>query len=669
MKNKLLNIIGIIAVLGAIFFATTGDKNMPGKFNLNALESAEQNVAAAIDDARNAVENLVKIKNKTYMNFVRPYMDIDAKLDSVVHPIIHLDMVNNSDETQKIVNAILPMISDFSSDMARHRGVYQGMLDIKNSEYDSLNAAQKKLIDDSIKAFRVSGIDLPADKQKKLKEISALVSQLSNDFSNNIIAANKLNKIKIVDEKLLGEMPQSDKDAARVDDGWEFSLLAPSYAPFMEYVTDRDLREKMYKNYVTRAMENEKIIPQILALRDEYAKILGFENHAQLAFVFRDAKSPAMAAEYLNKIANTAKPAALREFSELNDFAGFDIKPWDTGFYSRLLKQKKYSLTDAETKPYFEMNATINGVMDVLANMFDIKFQERKVPIWNDNAKYFDVMENGRIIAGLYIDLQSRESKQSGAWMDDLKAHYVDSAGNEHLSEIVVVGNFPAATADTPSLLKTSDVSTFFHEMGHAVHGLLTRVAERDMAGTNVDRDVVEFPSQFLEAFWNNKTVLKKIGRHYQTGKVIPDDLIERIIAADRFQRAMFIVRQLEFGIFDLQLHQLGAVTADTVQKTLDDVRKSVAVIKYPDYNKFQNTFSHIFAGGYSAGYYSYMWAENMAADAYLAFKGNPFNTELMSRYRNTILANGGEKDMSDLYMDFLGRAPNPNSLLKFYGF
>ncbi|MBN1324881.1 MAG: M3 family metallopeptidase [Alphaproteobacteria bacterium] len=670
MKNKFLNIIGIIGVIIAIAITIfiKKEETMLGKFNLNALENAEQIVNDSVAKARKETEDLVSIKDKTYMNFLRPLMDIDAKLQQITFPIYHLNDVNNSLETQKIVDAILPVLSNYSSDMVRHKGIYNGVLYIKKNEYETLNFEQKKVVDDSIKGFEIAGVALPEDKQKQLKEIASKLSKLSNDFSNNIIAANKKNKILITDENILGEMPASDKTAAKTKDGWEFSLLAPSFIPFMKYVTDRKLREEMYKNSSTRAPENEKLIPEILKLRNEKAKILGFKNYADLAFQFRDAKLPATAEKYLYSIAEIAKPAAQKEFSELKEFSKIDIESWDIAYYSRILQKERYSLDEAETKPYFEMNETIDGVMSVISEILDIKFKPRNADIWDPNVRYFDVLRDNKIIAGLYLDLQTRESKKSGAWANNMSVHHRDKENKEHLAEAIIVANFPVGTKDNPSLLTLNDLSTLFHEMGHAVHLMLSTVDERDVSGYDVDWDVVEFPSQFLESFWLNKTVLKKIGKHYKTGEIIPDDLIERVIAADHFQKGMHLVRQLEFGIFDLELYQKENLTVENVQSILDDVRKRVAVIKIPDYNKFQNTFSHIFVGGYAAGYYSYLWAESLAADAYMAFDGNPFNKELAHKYRDTVLAFGDSKPMSELYIEFLGRNPKPESLLQYYG-
>ncbi|MDR0727008.1 MAG: M3 family metallopeptidase, partial [Rickettsiales bacterium] len=345
---------------------------MLGNFNLKALENAEQRILDIIATARAKTEELVKIDNKTYMNFVRPLMDLDIEIKKVYAPVNHLDMVNNSDETKKIIEATLPTMSDYSSDMSRHKGIYEGILEIKKKEYNSLTIAQKRVLDESIKGFEIAGIALPKDQQKRLKEISAEIAKLSNDFSNNVIESNKKNKIKVTDEAILGEMPQSDRDSAKIEDGWEFSMLAPSFGPFMDYVTDRNLREQMYKNYTTRAPENEQIIPQILALRDEEAKILGFKNYAELALQFRDAKVPERAHQYLLNLVNIAKPFAEKDMADLKEYAGFDLQPWDYSFYSRKLQKEKYDLDESEIKPYFEGDATMRGMLEIASEMFGI---------------------------------------------------------------------------------------------------------------------------------------------------------------------------------------------------------------------------------------------------------------------------------------------------------
>ncbi|NMA32344.1 MAG: M3 family metallopeptidase, partial [Alphaproteobacteria bacterium] len=447
MKNKTLNIIGILAVIVAAFFAVQkykGNKIMQeqiGNFNLNALENAVEKVKQSVEKTRAGVEQIVAFPNKTYMNFVRALQDNSNELHEITYPIYHLNAVMHSEETEKIINEILPILSNFSSDMARHKGIYQGFLEIKKSEYENLTDEQKKVIDDSIRDFKIAGIDLPPEKQERLKQINVKLSKLSQDFSNNVIAANKKFSIKITDEKLLGDMPQSDKDANKIKDGWEFSLLAPSYIPFMTYVLNRDLRSKMHRAYMTRAPENEKLIPQILSLHQNIAKILGYKNYAELAFENRSAPNPKEVKDFLQRIADTARPQALKELEELKLRAAKDgikdFSPWDNLYYSNKILKEKYNLDENETKPYFEANATTKRIFNLLEEMFDIKFIERKVPLWHQTANYFDVKKDGKIIGGFYVDLQTRQEKQSGAWENGFHTRHLNSQNEICLPEVV----------------------------------------------------------------------------------------------------------------------------------------------------------------------------------------------------------------------------------------
>jgi oligopeptidase A len=676
VKHKLLNIIGIIAIVIAAVLAvyikgSCMNSNL-GYFPDNALENAVLRVDNAVKDARAQIENLANNPDKTYMNFVRAFMDVDAELDAIINPIEHLDNINHSSDTQKIMDATIPILSEFSSDMSRHKGLYDGYLYVKQNEYESLTPTQKKLVDDTIRNFEIAGVNLPPAQQARLKEISSRRAKLSNDFQNNVIAANQKYKVIIDDESKLGEMPDTDRAAAKVDGGYEFSLLDPSYLAFMTYVNDRTLRQDMHKARVTRAPENEKLIPEMLALRQEMAKILGYKNIAELIFEDRAAPSPKAAQEFLNNLANSAVPYAKKDWAELAARASTDgvndLQPWDNAYYSRIVQKEKYDVSDAETKPYFELNTTVDGMLDIMQDVFDVKFVARKVMLWHPDAAYYDVVRNGRVIAGFYTDLTTRETKGPGAHEHTYHYYYKDANGTEHLPEVFIVANFPQQKDGAPSLLTLDNVRTLFHETGHAMMDLLSRVDERALSGNNVDWDVVEFPSQFLESFWNSPNVLKRIGRHYKTGEQIPDDLAMRIKRAENFQMGMFIVRQLEFGIFDLDIHTQHDLSSTDVQKSLDSVRSRVAVVPSMPYDKFQNTFLHIFAGSYAAGYYSYQWANALAADAYIAFDGNLFNKELACKYRDIVLAQGGSKKMDEIYREFLGRDPRPESLLEFYG-
>jgi len=686
MKHKLLNIIAIVAVAitaaFAIYMKGNCMKTELGYFPQNALENATPRVNAAIDTARARVDELAAIPDKTYMNFVRPLMDADAALNDVWLPMNHLDSVMHSDETKKIMGEILPLLAAYSTDMSQHKGVYEGYKYIKEHEYDSLDAAQKKLIDDTIRNFEISGINLPKDKQARLKEIDIEQTKLSNDFTNNLIAANKNFKIKITDEKLLGNMPESDRAAAKVngesgapehsEGGWEFSLLDSFYGPFMTYVTDRNLRKQMHDARFARAPENAAIISRKLELREESAKILGYKDYASLVFEVRVAPSPDAAKKFLSHLRDLAKPMADRDRAELAARAAADnvtdFAPYDAAFYMRLVRQEQYELDESIAREYFELNATVTGMFDIIEEMFDVKFAERKVPLWHGDAKYYDVIQDGNVIAGFFTDWTTRESKMPGAWMSGFSDHYVDANGVRHLPRIYNVGNFSPA-ADGTSLLTLDNVRTMFHEMGHGLHGLLSKVDELGLSGTGVERDVVELPSTFLEYFWNSPVVLKRIGRHYKTGKQMPDELIEKIVRADNFMKGTDIVWRTSYALFDMEIHTRHGLKFADVQKLFDTIALPAgAITPGTTYDRPVTAFMHPFAHAYAAGYYSYLWAEQMAADAYMAFDGNPFNKELARKYRDTILAGGGAKKMDELYREFLGRDPNPESILKIYG-
>ncbi|MCL2538449.1 MAG: M3 family metallopeptidase [Alphaproteobacteria bacterium] len=676
MKNKLLNIIFAVAVIlaAAAVIYTKGIcmKNDLGYFPQNALHNAPARVNDAIDVARARASELAAMPDKTYMNFVRALADNDAKLTELLMPIYHLDSVMNSDETKQIMNEIIPPLSAYGSDMARHRGIYEGFKYIRDNEFDALNAAQQKLVTDVIRAFEIAGVNLPADKQARLKEIAAEMSKMSNDFSNNVIEANKNFKLKIMDETKLGDMPTADRATARIDDWWEFSLLDSHYVAVMTFVTDRDLRKQTHDARMARAPENMDIITHMLSLRVERAGILGYETHADLVFEDRSAPSPAAVKTFLKDLRNRAAASAKQDRAELAARAATDgikdFAPHDAAFYGRLVRTEQYDLDESVVREYFETGRTTDAIFDMLAEMFDIKFTERKVPLWHPDAKYYDMSRDGKIIAGFFIDLPTRETKSPGAWMNSFRPHYVDANGVRHLPKVLNVGNFPAATKDTPSLMATKDVATLFHEIGHGLHGLLSAVDELDLSGTAVDRDVVEFPSSFLEYFWNSPVTLKRIARHYKTGEPMPDELIEKIIKSDRFMRGTEMVWKTEYSLFDMEIHTQGKMTAQQIRSAFDTARPADSITPGPSYDRPLTAFMHPFAHSYSAGYYSYLWAEQMAADAYIAANGNPFDKDLMHRYRDTVLAMGGTKKMDEIYREFMGRDPKPDSLLKFYG-
>ena len=439
----------------------------------------------------------------------------------------------------------------------------------------------------------------------------------------------------------------------------------PSYIAYMTYGPNEAIREELYKAYVTRAPENEKIIDEILALRDEMAKLLGFSNYAEYSLATKMAKTTDDVIEFEEDLLTKSTPQAKEEVKKLEEFAGKKLNSWDLAYYSEKLKKEKFDLDEELYRPYFEQNSVVNGLFRFLNDIFGLEFKEAKVNLWNEKAKAYDVYENDDLIARLYLDLEARSSKRGGAWMHDFSSHGKKANGSEVFASAVVVANFPPSSKTNPSLLRHDDVVTLFHEMGHALHHILSKVNELGVSGVNgVEWDAVEFPSQFLENFAYDRNVLKTFAKHYKTGEVLSDEMIDKLINAKNFQSAMAMLRQLEFGLFDFKLH-MKLYQGDEVQKLLDSIREKTSLIKPPSYNKFQNGFSHIFAGGYAAGYYSYKWAEVLSADAYLEVSKNK---DLAKRYKEIILYKGGSKSMAELYKEFIKREAKTDALLEVSG-
>jgi oligopeptidase A len=449
----------------------------------------------------------------------------------------------------------------------------------------------------------------------------------------------------------------------------------PSYLAYITYGSNREKREEIYKAYTTRAPENGKIIEQILKLKDEKVKILGFDSYAQYSLETKMAKTTQEVVSFLEELALKGKDRALEELEEIKEYAKKDgiedIQSFDMSYYSEKIKKEKYDLDEEYYRPYFEQNSVLNGFFDFLKEVFEIEFTLTDAKAWDEKVKVYNISEKGNVIARIYIDLEARKDKRGGAWMNNWHSHYVNSKGEKQLPTAYIVCNFPQSTENTPSLLRHSDVVTLFHEMGHALHHLLSKVPEAFVSGiSGVAWDVVEFPSQFLEYFSYDKEVLKLFAKHYKTGEVLSDEAIDRIIKAKNFQSSMGMLRQIEFALFDFKLHEKLYKTEEEVQILLDEIREKYSVSKPPKYNKFQNGFSHIFAGGYAAGYYSYKWAEVLSADAFYMFidSGRVLNKELATKYKNIVLKNGGSKDMDQLFFEFASRNPSVDSLLKIDG-
>ncbi len=649
------------------------------EFNIENLENSKNDLEFLLNSSKEKIYELLEIENKSYENFVKPYEEIGEGISDFVTPIFHIDSVKNSKLTQKVYEECLPLISNYETEISQNDNIYRSLKVIQDNNSISLNDIQKKVLENEIRDFKLSGCHLDNEKKDKLKKLNLNLSELSHKFSQNILNATNAYEMIIEDFDDVKEIPDSDLELAKFEeDGktkYKFTLQMPSYIAYITYGTSREKREEIYKAYCTRSPENGKIIEEILKLKYEMISILGFNSYSEYSLETKMAKNEEEVVKFLEELALKGKNRAVEELAELKEYAvkdGIDdIKSFDLAFYSEKLKKEKYDLDEEFYRPYFEQNSVLNGFFDFLNEVFNIKFTLCDAKSWDENVKVYDISENGNVIARIFIDLEARKEKRGGAWMNNWHSHYIDSNNKQHLPTAYIVCNFPPAKDDTPSLLRHSDVVTLFHEMGHALHHLLSKVPEAMVSGiSGVAWDVVEFPSQFLEYFAYDKDVLKLFAKHYKTGNVLDDDAIQRIINAKNFQSSLSMLRQVEFALFDFKLHQKLFKSEEDIQILLDGIRKEYAAILPPSYNKFQNGFSHIFAGGYAAGYYSYKWAEVLSADAFYMFidSGLVLNKDLAIKYKDTILKNGGSKDMDELFLELASRSPSVDSLLKIDG-
>lgn len=642
-------------------------------FHIDNLENFPKELDRLLNAQRKVISNITKNSENTYAAVLKPLQDLDEELGLFFTPLSHLNSVMNSDETQKAYEESLPLLSKFSSEMAQNEALFNKIEKIKANSEEA-----KTVVAHDIRDFLLSGVNLPEKEKKRMEEISLKLSELSNSFSQNLLDATNDYELIIKDEKDVEGMPLSDIEAAKEEvEGktvYKFTLQIPSYLAYMTYGPNRDYRKELSKAYATRAPQNAEVIDQILALKNEKAILLGFNSYAHYALETRDASKEEEVIGFLNDLAEAALPQAKNELAELKAFALKsdniqDFAGYDSAYYSEKLKKEKFDFDDSMTKPYFEQEKVLNGLLDIVSELFEVTFKLADVPTWHDCVKAYDIFENGTLSGRIYFDLEARKEKRGGAWMHDWETHYIDSKEKQHLASAFIVCNFSPPTENTPSLLRHNDVVTLFHEMGHAIHHLFGKCLERSVSGINgVAWDVVEFPSQFLENFAYEAAILKRFGFHYETGEAISKELMAKIKETKNYQAALGILRQVEFSLFDFTLHQ-GLYQGAEVQALLDGIREKTSLLKTPAYNKFQHGFAHIFAGGYAAGYYSYKWAEVLSADAFFSCldEKSGFNTQSAKGYKSFILANGGSKEMSELYEAWLGRKADVKSLTKLY--
>ena len=642
-----------------IDFKINNLKDFPKELD-NLLNSQKEQI---IDIAKNA---------KNYKESIKKLEDLSEELDRFFTPLSHLNSVLNSKETQEAYEKSIPLLSKFSSFISQNEELYKRIKSIKPN-----NNLQKRVLDLEIRDFKLSGAELNKEDKAKLEEINLKLSELSNKFSQNLLDATNDFELIIDNPKDVEGIPSSDLESAKFEDNgktkWRFTLQMPSYIAYLTYGPNREIREKLYKAYNTRAPQNQEVIDEILKLKMQKANLLGFKSYAQYALQTRDAKSENDVLEFLYELLKESKNQAISEVEELKAFAKEldnikDLQPFDVAYYSQKLKKRKFDFDESLTKPYFELNRVLNGMLNLISRLFKVEFKEVDVPTWHKSVKVYDILEDGKIIARIYFDLEARESKRGGAWMHNWQSHYIDANNQENLASAFVVANFAPSSKEQPSLLRHDDVVTLFHEMGHAIHHLFSKVPERSISGIEgVAWDVVEFPSQFLENFAYEEAILKEFAYHYKTGELISKELLKKIKDTKNFQAAMGMLRQLEFAIFDFKLHQ-KLYQGKEVNDLINQIREDTAIIKPPSYVRFEHGFAHIFAGGYAAGYYSYKWAEVFSADAFFeCLDNNDFNLKRAKEYKEHILEKGASKDMSELYKEWLNKRPEPSSLIKLY--
>ena len=650
------------------------------EFDLKDFENSATKLEKLIENNKTDLQTLLEIGDKTYYNFVVPYQQMSEKLEQFCTPIFHINGVKNSELSQKVYNECLPLISVYSSQLSSNEDVYRAFKDIQYNDKTSLNVEQNKVIENELRDFKLGGCGLNDDEKQKLEDINLKLSELGKEFSQNLLDATNSWEMIIDNYEDVKEIPKSDLEIAKfIDDKdgkelYKFTLQMPSYIAYITYGSSREKREEIYKAYTTRSPQNGKLIEQILILRDQEAKLLGFENYSSLSLATKMAKTEDDVLNFLEELAKYSKDKAVVELEEVSVLAKEDgiedIQSYDLAYYSHKLKELKYDIDEEFYRPYFEKNSVVKGLFRFLDNTFGISFKKVDTKTWDDKSEVYELSDSrtSKIISRLYIDLEARDDKRGGAWMNNWHTHSVVD-DKENLATAYIVCNFPISTDTTPSLLRHSDVVTLFHEMGHALHHMLSTVKEPFVSGINgVAWDTVEFPSQFLEYFAYDKEILQMFAIHHETKEVLNDEAIQKLINAKNFQSSLTTMRQLEFALFDFKLHQKLYNEAG-VQELLDNIRNTTSILKPPAYNKFQNGFSHIFAGGYAAGYYSYKWAEVLSADAFYKFIENPKQyKELATRYKEIIFAKGGSEDMNELFYQFAQRDADIKSLLKIDG-
>lgn len=658
-------------------------------------EQVQPAVIQAIADCKQKISDVLAQRDPhTWDSLIAPLEEVNDRLSRIWSPVSHLNSVLNSEALREAHDACLPLLSEFQTYVGQHEGLYQAYLALSQSDdFPLLSGAQRKEIQNTLRDFRLSGIGLPAEAQQRYGEIQARLSELASRFSNNVLDATQGWHKLVADEAELAGLPDSVRAAARQmaelkgKEGWLFTLDIPSYLPVMMYADNRELRAEMYEAFTTRASDqgpnagkwdNSAIMSELLTLRRELAQLLGFANYAELSLATKMADKTEQVVSFLTDLAAKSLPQGKAELEEIRAFAAeqngqSELAAWDLAYYAEKLKQHKFSISDEQLRPYFPASKVVKGLFEVVKRVFGMKVRERLgIDTWHPDVRFYDIFDADDELRGsFYLDLYAREHKQGGAWMDVCLGRRYRQDGSLQKPVAYLTCNFNGPVDGKPALFTHNEVVTLFHEFGHGIHHMLTRIDVAGVAGINgVAWDAVELPSQFLENWCWESEALAFISGHYETGEPLPADLLEKMLTARNFQAAMQMLRQLEFALFDFRLHQeFDPTNPAQLPALLDEVRSQVAVMTPPAFNRFQHSFSHIFAGGYAAGYYSYKWAEVLSADAFSRFEEEGiFNPATGQSFLKNILEKGGSKEPMELFRAFRGREPKVDALLRHSG-
>jgi oligopeptidase A len=661
-------------------------------FDAIAPEDIEPAIRELLQRERELVARLEQLTTPTFDTFVEPLEEMSHRIARTWSPVGHLHGVRNTPELRTAYGACLPLLSDFQTDLGQSEALYRSYRYVAEHEAATLTPAQRRTVELALREFRLAGVALPPAQQQRFKALMSELAQLGAQFDQNVLDATRAWRRVVTDQTELAGLNAAivarAAQRAREEslDGWLLELDQPTYAAVLKDAESRALRRDFYEAWVTRAsdqgpsagrFDNAPVIERVLALRHEAAQLLGFAHYAELALARRMAKTEGEVRGFLQRLAQASRPAAQREFAETEQFAGDALEAWDVGFHAERLKQQRFAVSQEELRPYFPLPRVLQGLFSTAERLFGLRIQQRDgVPTWHPDVRHYEITTTGgEHLGAFYLDPYARGDKRSGAWMDDcIGAKAIGASRVRPVAYLVC--NFLAPAPDAsgqppPALLTHDDVVTLFHEFGHGLHHMLTQVEYPSIAGINgVAWDAVELPSQFFENFAWHPEVLTDLSGHWQTGERLPQQLRDQLIATQRYHAGLATLRQIEFALFDLRLHaEYDPARGGRVAELLAEVRRDVAVVRHPAWNRFAQNFGHIFAGGYAAGYYSYKWAEVLAADAFAAFTENGvFDAVTAARFRRAILEVGGSRDPAEAFVEFRGRPPEIDALLRQLG-